>query len=441
MKKLFVLLMVVLSTVFLTGCGSEKEIKTISSSKIGDLVYFGKYKNVPLTWIVLEDCHGKKLIISEKVIEDRPFDLINSEYQGKANWANCTLKKWLEKEFYNEAFSEVERRQINTSVRNGIENKLFLPSCEDARKYFKRKSERKANRIVYNSKNSGKDEEYCKSYMLNTENGPQHVWIVRDSGEIYSNDYVTKDGYLLLINADTGRVNGKFYSPDGVRPMMWVSDKQQAEDEVVDHELIINQWALEVIDKAPINSIVKFGRHHGEEISWIVIAQFENKGEKYKELCTEKVIDCTPYNSWLARVTWETSSLRSWLNGEFYNAAFNQHERAKVTSCRKETPNSQFFGTKGGNSTVDKVWCMSYEEVIQYMPKEKNRTCKATDYAVSKGVLLNDDKNSSWWLRTPGPDHTYATFVDEFGIVDNMCLINVDNRKIGVRPVILVNCD
>ena len=38
-------------------------------------------------------------------------------------------------------------------------------------------------------------------------------------------------------------------------------------------------------------------------------------------------LDCKPYNTEYEEITWETCSLRSWLNGEFYETAFIPEEK------------------------------------------------------------------------------------------------------------------
>ena len=73
--------------------------------------------------------------------------------------------------------------------------------------------------------------------------------------------------------------------------------------------------------------------------------------------------------------TWETSSLRAWLNGEFLSTAFTEREREFVARTHVSTPGNYDdkygLGEKkpnntGGNDTEDDVFLLSYEEAEQY---------------------------------------------------------------------------
>ncbi|MDR0220653.1 MAG: FecR family protein [Lachnospiraceae bacterium] len=75
-----------------------------------DLVLFGDY-----VWRVLEERDGKALLLSEYVLEDRPYH--NSF--AAVTWADCDLRAYLNGEFYN-SFSESERARI---VETHNENK------------------------------------------------------------------------------------------------------------------------------------------------------------------------------------------------------------------------------------------------------------------------------------------------------------------------------
>ena len=41
----------------------------------------------------------------------------------------------------------------------------------------------------------------------------------------------------------------------------------------------------------------------------------------------KKNLDCQPYNEEYDSVTWETCTLRAWLNGPFLNAAFTRTQQ------------------------------------------------------------------------------------------------------------------
>ena len=59
-----------------------------------------------------------------------------------------------------------------------------------------------------------------------------------------------------------------------------------------------------------------------EPIEWKVL-KVENDGEKKMLLVADKILDNIPFNETSETTVWENSSIRNWLNGEFYYTAFN----------------------------------------------------------------------------------------------------------------------
>ena len=150
-------------------------------------------------------------------------------------------------------------------------------------------------------------------------------------------------------------------------------------------------------------------------------------------------------------VTWKDSSLRSWLNDEFYQKAFSDEEKKSVlestntnegTDSKEETYSNRFSFPDGG-TTQDKVFIPSRTEMknADYgMPDNKignvNRGSNCTDYAKTK--LNYESESTYWWLRSPqayfvdSGDFDYAIMMDwdEYPTVD-------DNW--GIRPAIHLN--
>ena len=67
-----------------------------------------------------------------------------------------------------------------------------------------------------------------------------------------------------------------------------------------------------------------------EPVEWIII----DRNESSVMLISKKIIDVKAFNEDRFNATWETSSLRKWLNGEFYNNAFNVYEKQTITETR-----------------------------------------------------------------------------------------------------------
>ena len=73
---------------------------------------------------------------------------------------------------------------------------------------------------------------------------------------------------------------------------------------------------------------------------------------------SERVIERRRYNESFIGVTWETSTVRQYLNGEFYDK-FSAEEKSRIAETRIPNNNNPWFGTRGGNVTNDKIFLLS----------------------------------------------------------------------------------
>ena len=169
-------------------------------------------------------------------------------------------------------------------------------------------------------------------------------------------------------------------------------------------------------------------------------------------LLSKYALDCKPYNKDFADVTWETCTLRTWLNEDFYNAAFSAQEQARIVPVMIENEDNPYYGTTGGRPTTDKVWLLSINEVTNRFTSEKvytyftddtSRMCAPTKYAVAQGAYQSSNYTIDgvgacwWWLRSPGGDSRTAAFVNVDGYVYD-CGFSVSNNVNSVRPVVVV---
>ena len=186
---------------------------------------------------------------------------------------------------------------------------------------------------------------------------------------------------------------------------------------------------------------------NGEEpIEWEVLATENGKSL----LVTKYVLDCKRYNTKFEDVTWESCSLREWLNDDFLNTAFSADEQKSICSVSLSNPNNQYYGTNGGNSTNDKVFALSVDEIKKYYKFDywSNETysgscndliIKPTTYAENQGVYVsNSYGGAGWWLRSPGYASGGACFVFLNGYVGAYCSFDVGHDNVGVRPALWV---
>lgn len=84
-------------------------------------------------------------------------------------------------------------------------------------------------------------------------------------------------------------------------------------------------------------------------------------------------------------MTWETCTLRSWLNSTFLNAAFSSEEQKAILTTTMDNSESQGNGqwsVTGGNNTEDRVFLLSYAEAKEFFNSDSERTCKPTYYDI-----------------------------------------------------------
>ena len=189
---------------------------------------------------------------------------------------------------------------------------------------------------------------------------------------------------------------------------------------------------------AQVGSSVYFGsykQHYStvnekEIIEWLVLAK---KGDKLLVI-SKYALDGQPYNTSDASVTWETSSLRKWLNGTFFDNAFSSDEQAMIQRTTVTADRNPSYSTSPGNNTTDKVFLLSIAEVNEYFSSDSARQCLPT---ASAGYLtLPGVETCTWWLRSPGDDSNHAAGVDYDGSLYYFEPVIYHN---GVRPAIWIN--
>jgi len=197
-----------------------------------------------------------------------------------------------------------------------------------------------------------------------------------------------------------------------------------------------------LLSEAEIGSSVSFGTYEQnnnksdgkEEIEWMVLAKENNR----ILVISRYALDCQSYNTSSTDVTWETCSLRKWLNEAFLNSAFSKIERALIPSVTVSADENPSYSTSPGNSTTDQVFLLSVAEANKYFNSDSARQCQGTAYCYALGVYKGaSNGNCWWWLRSPGKNSYKTAYVHNIGVV-NVNGLNVDYRY-GVRPALWIN--
>jgi len=160
----------------------------------------------------------------------------------------------------------------------------------------------------------------------------------------------------------------------------------------------------------------------------------------------DKILDSRAYNQVNCGVTWETCTLRSWLNNDFYNIAFSSTEKDRISSSEVISDNDPYYGTFGGNNTNDNIFVLSISEVskVAYgFSHLAGLRAQGSDFSKSNGLTVFST-NSRWWLRTPGGDQSCVCGIDGNGnIIPNFDDFGygVNDAGIGTRPAFNYNPD
>ena len=202
-----------------------------------------------------------------------------------------------------------------------------------------------------------------------------------------------------------------------------------------------------------------------EPIKWRVL----NRNGNDAFLLADVALDDQEYNTNYEDVTWESSSMRSWLNGygasvnqpkidysrkNFINSAFTSTQRNAIKTTNVVNNNNINYGTAGGNNTSDKVFLLSESEIYNTdtaagygfvkdystCDEAKKSRCSIYSYAMGtwKHIYTSYCKgNIEWWLRSPGDFNDTAMWVDSYGYGWNNSNVNVDIK--GVRPALHLN--
>lgn len=174
-----------------------------------------------------------------------------------------------------------------------------------------------------------------------------------------------------------------------------------------------------------------------EIIEWLVLTREDNKAL----LVSKYALDCQQYHSSLTGITWEKCSLRSWLNSTFLSEAFTPDEQKQILTATVSADRNPSWNIDAGNSTQDKIFLLSIDEVNIYFSSDFERWYRPTEYAVSQMCYVdNNNGNCGWWLRSPGIDQYFAAYVDTSGAVYHYGN-NVNRSGYAIRPAFWINLD
>ena len=249
-----------------------------------------------------------------------------------------------------------------------------------------------------------------------------------------SDAQITECSYL---KAEELRENGQYL--EACRIYLTIKGYRDVDEIIEKDENIAGVITLQA--KFMVGSYVTLGSYpqtqNGNDktpIEWLVL---ESDGETAL-LISRYALDCKPYNEKYESITWETCTLRGWLNNEFFNKAFSAEEKQSILQSDVSADKNPKYSTNPGNATKDKVFLLSVVEANKYFKSDDARKCAPTDYAVQQGAYTSGSARACWWwLRSPGFLSDYAADVNRVG---SICGLgdDVDHCSCAVRPCVRV---
>ncbi|MBR5349273.1 MAG: hypothetical protein IK125_08585 [Lachnospiraceae bacterium] len=165
-----------------------------------------------------------------------------------------------------------------------------------------------------------------------------------------------------------------------------------------------------------------------EPIEWLVL----DKQDDRVLVISRYALDWVKFNEFEASVTWETCTLRGWLNDAFIREVFDPNESERILSTKVTADINPLLDTSPGNDTTDRIFLLSILEAERYFASDSERACLATEYCHARGSFRDADGYCWWWLRTPGTDRYRASYINHEGMVRNAG--HVHDALYSLRP-------
>lgn len=462
---------------------AETEPLTIS---VGDYIYYGSYEQdgdmsngpEPIKWRVIDQQDDKILIISQGALEIMPMYDGDSFPVDGLTWENCTVRSWLNDEFYNTAFTPEEQAQILvTHVDNGVgdlsdEYARDTGNDTDDRIFIQANDATNIDGVTLQTQVPG------NAYLFSD---PRNRSAIVTDYAIAEFSRPTSDyGNVLCWTRTVGLESNTFLglnmgmgytyiwmpgttanSRRGIRPMMWIYEPDDPADVLTDMAVQVPMVSAselpaesnDVNNAIPLPSVnvgdyITFGVYEqdndlsngSEPIEWRVLEVSDGSAL----LISRYNLEVMSYHttSAVGHLTWDRSNLRVYLNGYFYQNAFSESERHSIITSSVPSSSNPVFETDGGQDTEDNVFILSLEEAQLYFDSDSDRLAFNTEYSNNNnenmfGLLV--DSPAGWWLRTPRDGGDNTCLITENGAVYNLEFDgHIDDFDCGVRPVIRV---
>ena len=210
-----------------------------------DTVLFGSYPqsdasgNIkdPIEWIVLDRKDNKALLMSKYILDCKAYEH-DKENAKFTYWEVCSLRKWLNEDFYNKAFNNEEKKKImpthlnnepkreNEYGGNDTDDKIFCLNPNDAIEYFDQ-----PELVADKEFNFHRSVAWSTNYAKAVDNFGHHLNIATEKEKFYkgSSEYwlrmITLGNHYAAVVCEDGVIYGNTDVSNkftGIRPALWV---------------------------------------------------------------------------------------------------------------------------------------------------------------------------------------------------------------------------
>ncbi|MCL2016671.1 MAG: DUF6273 domain-containing protein [Defluviitaleaceae bacterium] len=189
-----------------------------NSLQIGQITPFGGYD-----WQVLDIQNNQALLLSELVLEKRPYNTT----QTPITWEQCTLRRYLNNDFYNKLpqNGKIAQRTIpnnnnqwfGTDGGNDTTDHIFLLSLDEVVQYFGDSGQLKVKNKSPIS--WGIEDQFNDKRIARDTSGAAAWWWLRSPGKpTYIAASIHRKGYVNVCGYDYDVVG-----EGGVRPALWLN--------------------------------------------------------------------------------------------------------------------------------------------------------------------------------------------------------------------------
>ncbi len=235
---------------------------------------------------------------------------------------------------------------------------------------------------------------------------------------IITNEKTEQYSRFSFLNEEREDYNEELYKKDLNGKIAYAIKEMKKSQTVYEKRSSITSTKYSSLKKG---EVFEFGKYDGKILKWRVL---DTGSDSIYVLCETIICDKEFDDSEDYTNDWSQSTLRKWLNEEFYKSAFDNKEK----ECIKET-----------NS--DKVTLLSIEDILsekEWKNEEEWLDDDDIEYFNSiraKGLISKQDRSlgSDWWLRSAYPDYSdYAWHVCSDGSLGG----DYVDYTYGVRPAL-----